>query len=70
MKQLSLAATDFVKKPKQTKREKFLVEMELVVPWSRLLDVIDPVYPKAGNGRRPFFFVRKLVTATLFPRQK
>mgnify|MGYP003396396728 FL=1 len=54
MKQLSLAATDFVKKPKQTKREKFLVEMELVVPWSRLLDVIDPVYPKAGNGRRPY----------------
>ena len=54
MKQLSLAATDFVKKPKQTRREKFLLEMEAVVPWMRLLAVIEPVYPKAGNGRRPY----------------
>ena len=54
MKQLSLAATDFVKKPKQTRREKFLLEMEAVVPWARLLAVIEPVYPKAGNGRRPY----------------
>jgi len=54
MKQLSLAATDFVKKPKQTRREKFLLEMEAVVPWGRLLSVIEPHYPKAGNGRRPF----------------
>jgi len=54
MKQLSLAATDFVKKPKQTRREKFLLEMEAVVPWGRLLSVIEPYYPKAGNGRRPF----------------
>lgn len=54
MKQLSLAATDFVKKPKQTRREKFLCEMEVVVPWTRLLAVIEPVYPKAGNGRRPY----------------
>jgi IS5 family transposase len=54
MKQLSLASTDFVKKPKQTRREKFLLEMEAVVPWARLLAVIEPVYPKAGNGRRPY----------------
>ena len=54
MKQLSLAAHDFVKKPKQTRREKFLGEMEVVVPWARLLAVIEPVYPKAGNGRRPY----------------
>ena len=54
MKQLSLAATDFVKKPKQTRREKFLSEMESVVPWTRLLAAIEPFYPKAGNGRRPY----------------
>ena len=54
MKQLSLASTDFVKKPKQTRREKFLLEMEAVVPWARLLAVIEPFYPKAGNGRRPY----------------
>jgi IS5 family transposase len=28
--------------------------MEAVVPWGRLLSVIEPHYPKAGNGRRPF----------------
>ena len=47
-------ATDFVKKPKQTRREKFLLEMDSVVPWSRLLAVIEPIYPKPGNGRRPY----------------
>ena len=54
MKQLSFAAHEFVKKPKQTRREKFLGEMEAVVPWEGLLSVIAPYYPKAGNGRRPY----------------
>ena len=27
--------------------------MERVVPWSRLLKLIEPYYPKAGNGRPP-----------------
>ena len=54
MKQLSFAAHEFVKKPKQTGREKFLGEMEAVVPWEGLLSVIAPYYPKAGNGRRPY----------------
>jgi transposase, IS5 family len=54
MKQLSFAASEFAKKPKQTRREKFLLEMDAVVPWARLLSVIEPHYPKAGNGRRPY----------------
>jgi IS5 family transposase len=54
MKQLSFAASEFAKKPKQTRREKFLLEMDAVVPWSRLLLVIEPHYPKAGYGRRPY----------------
>jgi len=41
-------------KKKQTRREKFLAEMEAVVPWTRLLALIDPHYPKAGpKGGRP-----------------
>ncbi len=36
-----------------TKREAFLNEMERVVPWSRLLKLIEPYYPKAGNGSPP-----------------
>ena len=54
MKQMSFAASDYVKKPKQTRKERFLQEMELVVPWARLLSVVEPHYPKAGNGRRPY----------------
>ncbi|MBU0592295.1 MAG: IS5 family transposase [Gammaproteobacteria bacterium] len=54
MKQLSFAAKEYVKKPKETRKEKFLREMEAVVPWGRLLSVIEPHYPKAGNGRRPY----------------
>jgi transposase len=41
-------------KKKQTRREKFLAEMEAVVPWGRLLVLIEPHYPKAGpRGGRP-----------------
>lgn len=54
MKQLSLVANEYALKPKRTRREKFLEEMEAVVPWSRLIAVVEPHYPKAGNGRRPY----------------
>jgi len=41
-------------KKKQTRREKFLGEMEVVVPWARLLTLIALHYPKAGpKGGRP-----------------
>jgi IS5 family transposase len=41
-------------KKKRTRREKFLAEMEAVVPWTRLLTLIEPHYPKAGpKGGRP-----------------
>lgn len=41
-------------KKKQTRREKFLAEMDAVVPWTRLLALIQPYYPKAGpKGGRP-----------------
>lgn len=39
---------------KRTKRERFLSEMEVVVPWKPLLDLIEPCYPKASSkGGRP-----------------
>ena len=41
-------------KKKQTRREKFLAEMDAVVPWARLLKLIAPHYPKVGpKGGRP-----------------
>jgi IS5 family transposase len=47
------AMTGFEKHHKVTRRAQFLAEMNQVVPWSRLLALIEPYYPKAGNGRRP-----------------
>src|SRR5882757_571669 len=40
-------------KGKVTRRERFLAEMEAVIPWLRLVRLIEPHYPKAGQGRRP-----------------
>ena len=45
--------TGFEKHRKVTRRAQFLAEMNQVVPWSRLMDLIEPHYPKAGNGRPP-----------------
>ena len=41
---------------KRTKREKFLAEMEKVVPWQALIALIEPHYPKTGSkgGRPPY----------------
>jgi len=36
-----------------TRRERFLAEMDAVIPWTRLLGLIAPHYPKAGHGRQP-----------------
>ncbi len=51
MDQLSFSDAEYAVKRKQTRREKFLQEMEQVVPWARLERIIEPYYPKAGNGR-------------------
>src|SRR6516162_2873206 len=40
-------------KGKVTRRERFLAEMDAVIPWARVLRLIEPHYPKAGNGRQP-----------------
>jgi IS5 family transposase len=39
---------------KKTRREVFLEEMEKVVPWKALTARIEPFYPEAGRGRRPY----------------
>jgi IS5 family transposase len=53
MKQLTLAAVGFERYAKTTRRAAFLAEMERVVPWSALCALIEPFYPKPGNGRPP-----------------
>jgi len=51
--QTTFASLAFAGKKEQTNREKFLTEMERVVPWEKMLGLIEPHYPKAGTGRRP-----------------
>lgn len=65
MKQSTLAmAADqgagFERFRKITRRERFLAEMEVVVPWSALCALIEPHYPRAGNGRPPIGVERML----------
>src|SRR5678816_901399 len=54
MSQISFSDAEYAGKRKKTRREVFLAEMELVVPWKALLALIEPHYPLAGRGRRPY----------------
>ena len=40
-------------KGKVTRREQFLAEMDAVIPWKRLMALIEPHYPRSGKGRQP-----------------
>jgi transposase, IS5 family len=40
-------------KGKVTRRERFPTEMDAVIPWARLVRLIEPHYPRAGRGRQP-----------------
>lgn len=51
MKQLGLGLNLSTKK---TRKRELLEEMERVVPWSALVQVVEPYYPKAKTGRPPF----------------
>ncbi len=51
--QRTFASVAWTQKGKVTRREQFLAEMDAVIPWAELIAVIEPHYPKAGNGRQP-----------------
>ena len=53
-KQPAIPGLRYAMKKKVTRREMFLTEMNAVVPWARLIGLIEPHYPKAGpKGGRP-----------------
>lgn len=54
MSQMSFSDFEYSGKRKQTRRERFLAEMDQVVPWNGLLKLIELYYPKAGGGRKPY----------------
>ena len=57
---MSFAQSEYAGKKKVTRREKFLGEMERVVPWSRLVALIQPHYPTGRRGRPPVGLERML----------
>lgn len=53
MKQTTFASLAWNAKGRTTRRERFLAEMNAVVPWARLRALIEPHYPKGTGGGRP-----------------
>ena len=60
MRQTTFESLAWSNKGKVTRRERFLAEMNAVIPWPRLLPLIEPHYPKAGNGTQPMPMERML----------
>ncbi|MBB6596925.1 IS5 family transposase [Ralstonia solanacearum] len=59
-RQMSFAEAESHGKKRVTKRQRFLAEMESVVPWQRLLSAIEPHYPRGERGRPPIGLERML----------
>jgi len=60
MKQTTLFDVLLQQKSRTTRRETFLNAMDQVVPWSELMEIIQPVYPASGRGRPPIGIERML----------
>ena len=63
MKQISLGATDYELVTKRARKRVFLEEMNLVVPWSKLVGLIEPFAPSSAGakGERPAFAVETML---------
>ena len=60
MPQMTFSNSGFDVHRKLTRRERFLAEMEAVVPWAALCALIEPHYPKGDRGRPPVGIERML----------
>lgn len=61
MKQTTFSDAEFIHKKKQTRRDRFLAEIEAVTPWPPLVAALLPYYPKGdGRGRPPTGLERML----------
>jgi IS5 family transposase len=58
--QTSFAELEFISKKKQTRRERFLAQIEAATPWAQLVAVIEPHFPKGSRGRPPIGLERTL----------
>jgi IS5 family transposase len=53
VKQQTFGDIEYANKKRQTRKEVFLNAMEELIPWGEWLALIEPHYPKKGNGRPP-----------------
>ena len=53
MTKSTLAVGGFDAHSKTSRKAAFLARMDKLMPWAALVDLIEPQYPKAGNGRPP-----------------
>ena len=53
MEQLSFADLEYARKRRRTKREKFLTEMDRLIPWDDFVEQIKPIYYHKRKGRPP-----------------
>ena len=59
--QTSFSALEYANKKKTTRRDRFLNEMQAIIPWAELIAVIEPFYPAGeGRGRPPVGLERML----------
>ena len=60
MRQRTFSSLGFEVHVKQTRRQRFLAEMDTIVPWRKLCRLIEPYYPKGARGRPPIGIDRML----------
>ena len=53
MMQTTMTSAGFEAFSKTTRKAAFLTRMDSLVPWNAFMELIEPHYPKAGNGRPP-----------------
>ena len=60
MTQQSFHSLAYANKKKATRFDIFLGEMDKATPWRTMAGIIEPYYPKAGNGRQPYALMAML----------
>jgi IS5 family transposase len=59
--QRSFSELEYAAKKKVTRRDRFLIELDRLVPWSALVSEIEPFYPKSGKRGRPPIGVERML---------
>lgn len=67
-KSTQLCQSEYAMKKKRMRREKFLADMERVVPWSRLIAVIEPLYLTRGRVVRQPIGVPRMLRMYCLPQ--